>query len=834
MSEPRHALSRLGRTPLFTLTASLTLSLAIGANTAVFALIDRVVLRPLPYPQSDRLLELDHGSRVLNLSSGVGMTSGLYYQYQRARTLESLAIYQQSESTLVTDGAPAQIQIAHATASLADVLRVPPQVGRWFADSETAPGGPALVVLSHGLWVRRFGADPRITERSVVLDGVPTHVIGVMPASFAFPHSQIEAWVPARISRAMGFAVPFTYDGVARLRSGVSVDTARTELNALIADLPNVYPGDPAMQGNVDGVLRSAARPLKDMFIGSAARGLWVLLAAMALLFAVACANIANLVLVRASSRQREVAVRRALGASVTSIAGLFLSESVVLAAIGTAGGVAIAGAALRLLVVTRPATLPRLHEVALDPIVIAFAAGIGLTAGLVLGSIPALWGLTATSGLRGPERGHTASGRERTTRHLLMAGQVAMALALLVGAGLMARSYVRLRAIDPGFYPSSALTFRVGLPEGDYPTRAAAAVAHRAILERIAREPGVDAVSASTGLPLADACFGNSLLVRGQRLGADPVAKVGRMCAVSEGFVSAMRMRLVQGRDLERADVDRGRTNVLVNEAFVRTVLDGADPLGRQFRSNAPPPPGVALADAATDWNGAPPWLTIVGVVSNTPFLSLTESTPVAYVYMPMSIAGGPDIPDTALLGPSNGAMTYVVRARVSPATLTPAVERAVQSVDRSLAVAQVRTLQDIVDGASAQMAFTVALLVIAGIVALGIGVVGIYGVVAYAVSQRRREIGLRLALGATPGGVVAMIVRQGTIVALAGAAAGLVAALGMSRVLASLLFGVSPRDPVVFMTVGAILAIVAVVSCWLPARAAASVSPAEALSAE
>jgi len=835
MTDLRHALRRLARTPVFALAASLTLCLALGANATVFALLRGVVLNPLPYPHSDRLIELDHGSTVLRLPAGIGMTSGLYYQFSRAGTLEGLAIHRSLAGTIVRDGRPERIAIAFTTADLARVLQVGPSLGRWFSEDESAPGGRAVAVLSYGLWVRRFGADPGIVNENVTLDGVPTQIVGVMPASFAFPDTGIEAWVPARVSRAMGFAVPFGYRGVARLKPGVTIEAARAELNTLIADLPNVYPGDRAVEGNIRrGGLSSAAVPLKEATIGSAANGLWVLLAAMALLLLVACANIGNLVLVRADGRQREVSVRRALGATFADVVRFFLSESLLLAAIGVLGGLAIASAALQALIANGPTTLPRLHEVRIDAVTITFTMALGLVACVMFGLIPLLRSLTFASSLRDGGRGTTASPRQHRTRHVLMAGQVALALALLVGAALMVRSYDRLRAIDLGFNPQAALTFRVGLPARDYPTRAAAVTAHRAILERLAREPGVEAVSASSGLPLADTCFGNAIFVRGQNVPDGTRAPIARLCAATEGYVAAMGLRLLRGRDLERADVDRARTNVLVNEAFVRTVLGGTDPIGKQVKSNAPPPPSARTVDGAFEWEGGPPWLTIVGVVSNTPFETLTEPAPVAVLYMPLSIAGGPDIPNIAMLGPTTSAATFVVRTTVAPATLTAAVQRAVQGVDSSLAVAQVMTLQSLVDRDAAQMALTMALLVIAAAGGLAIGIIGIYGVIAYAVSQRRSEIGVRLALGASPGTVVSMIVKQGAVVALAGVAAGLALAASGSGVLGSLLFGVSPHDPLVFVGVSTLLAVVAVVACWLPARSAARISPTEALRAE
>jgi putative ABC transport system permease protein len=836
MTELRHALRRLVRTPVFALAAALTLSLAIGANTTVFALLNGVVLNPLPFPDSNRLIALEHGSGVIRIASGIGLTSGMYYQFTKAGTLEALAIYRAGDSTLVTGGRPERISIARTTADLSRALQVSPRVGRWFTEAEAAPGGPAVAVLSHGFWVRRFGADPAVMERSVSIDGVPTQIVGIMPASFAFPDPLTDVWLPARVSRAMGFAVPFGYRGVARLKPGVSIERARAELNTLIADLPNAYAGDRTVLalGSTRGGLYSTALPLKDATIGSVGNGLWVLLTAMALLLFVACANVGNLVLVRAEARQREIIVRRALGANLTDVAKYFLSESLWLTGIGAAGGLAIASVALSALVVNGPATLPRLHEVRIDAPTVVFTVALSLVASAAFGLIPLLRALSFSGGLRDAGRATTASVRQHRTRHVLMAGQVAVALALLVGAALLARSYDRLRAIDLGFTPSSALTFRVGLPERDYPTRAAAVHAHRAILEQLQREPGVVGVSASTGLPLADACFGNAIIVRGQAAPRGMTGSVARLCAASEGYVTAMQMRLLRGRDLVRADIDDGRTNVLVNEAFVTRVLGGGDPIGRQVRSSAPPPPDARAVDGTVEWDGAPPWLTIVGVVSNTPFETLIEPTPEAVLYMPLSIAGGPDIPSRSLLGPSISAATYVVRSSVAPAGLTAAVQRAVQTVDNSLAVAQVLTLQGLVDRGAAQMALTMTLLVIAAAVALAIGVIGIYGVIAYVVSQRRNEIGVRLALGATPRTVVAMIVKQGAIVALSGVAAGLALAAACSGVLASLLFGVTPHDPMVFAGVGALLTMLALVACWIPARRAARINPTDALRVE
>jgi putative ABC transport system permease protein len=404
------------------------------------------------------------------------------------------------------------------------------------------------------------------------------------------------------------------------------------------------------------------------------------------------------------------------------------------------------------------------------------------------------------------------------------MGGQVALALVLLVASGLMVRSFQKLRAVDPGFNPASTLTFRLGLPAKRYPTRAAAVAAHRAFLDRLSAIPGVTAVSASTCLPLRGGCFGNTLYVEGRTRRENTAANIAWLRAVSGGYVEAMGMRLLRGRTIDRHDVDRGEPVVTVNKAFADVFFPNQDAIGQRIRSSTPPTSRLAT----------PPWLTIVGIVSNTSTVALAESAPAVQLFMPMSIAGGPDIPAETLLGPSVTDMSYVVRAAIAPSELAPAIRRAISQVDANVAVAELGTLQDTVDRAAAQTAFTMALIVIAALVALMLGVVGIYGVIAYIVSQRTSEIGVRLALGADPGTIVALILRQGGLVTVAGAAVGFAATLAGSRWLASLLYGVSPRDPAVFGATTLLLLTVALVACWIPARRAARVSPLEALRAE
>jgi putative ABC transport system permease protein len=811
--ELRQAARRLVRTPVFTLAAALTLALAIAANASIFTVVHRVVLNPLPYPESSRLIALDYGVPSRNMSSGLtSMAWQLYYQLaDHARTLEGVAVYDFGATTLTGGGTPERIRVSRATPSLATVLRVSPALGRWFTEAEGETGAAPVAVLSHGLWVRRFGSDPGIVGRSVPLNGVPTEVVGVMPASFSFPDNRIELWTAAQATRANASFL-FSLNGIARLRDGTAIETARAEITTLIQDLSRRVP-------NQRGIV-SAAMPLQDSIVGRIATALWVLLASAGLVLLVACANVANLFLVRSETRQREVAVRRALGAGNRGVARYFFTESTLLALVGGVLGLALAWGGVQLLVAFGPASLPRLNEIRIDGFVLAFSLALSVLAAAMFGAIPLLRLTPLPATLHENGRGQTATRGSYRARQLLMGGQVALALILLVASGLMVRSFQKLRAVDPGFDPSSAFTFSIGLPETKYPTRAAAVDVHLRILDRLAAVPGVTAASTSTCLPIDGGCFGNGLRVEGELDDPTRARPWVFFRAIGGSYNEAMGMTLLRGRTIDRGDIDRGETNVVVNKAFADAYFPGADPIGRRIRSGTPP---TKLAP--------PPWLTIVGIVSNTPTMALSEPSPMPHLYMPMSIAGGPDIPRETLLGPSVATTNYIVRSSTPPLQLAGAVRSAIDEIDPDLAMAQVRALQEIVDRASDQTSFTMVLLAIAAVVALLLGAIGIYGVVSYIVTQRTGEIGVRLAMGAEPRSVASMILRQSSAVTLIGIAAGLVAAFAGSRWIQSLLYQVSPRDPVVFFATTLFLLGVALLACWLPARRAARLSPLEAL---
>jgi putative ABC transport system permease protein len=812
--ELRHAARRLRRAPIFTAAAATTLALAIAANAAIFTLVYRVVLNPLPYADSGRLLALDHGIPSRNVPSGVNvMTWQLYHQLaDNARTIERIAAYFSSGATLTGSGTPERVAITRATPSLASVLRVAPALGRWFTEPEGVPGAPAVAVLTHGLWVRRFGADPAIVGRNILIDGVPTNVVGVMPASFTFPQAPVDLWLPAQSTRASASFL-FTLQGVARLRDNETVATARAEMTSLIADLARTAP-------NQRGLV-STALPLHESVVGNIAGALWILLAAVGLVLLVACANIANLFLVRSESRQREVAVRRALGAGTRRLARYFLTESVLLGVVGGILGLVLAWAGVRLLVAFGPVNLPRLSEVRIDGVVIAFTAGLSLLAALAFGAIPLLRLAPITVTLHDSGRGQTATRGQHRARHVLMTAQVALALVLLVASGLMVRSVQQLRNLDLGFDPASTLSFGVALPARAYETRERAAATHYAILDRLNALPGVISASASSCLPISGGCMGNGLVVENE------LAEPGQLRrqfawfrAVAGGYFETVGIRLIRGRTIQQSDVDRREAVVVIDEALAAMYFPGQDPIGKRVRSGAPPNSKLPTA----------PWLEIVGIVSNTPTATLTAPR-LPQIYMPMSIAGGPDIPAQALIGPNITTMSYVVRSTADPSELVGAARTAVEDADPNLAISQVRTLQEIVDRAGDQMLFTMVLLGIAAGVALLLGAIGIYGVVSYIAAQRTGEIGLRLALGAEPAGVAALILRQSVGVTMIGIGLGLAGALAGGRLIEALLYNVSPRDPVVIGAVTLLLTGIALVACWLPARRAARLSPLEAL---
>ncbi len=817
--ELRHALRRLLRSPGFTAAALLSLGLALGANTAIFTLVRRIVLRPLPWPQSNQLLALEQGAPGLNIPTGLGLTEALYEHFlQRTHTLESIAMYWSQSYPVQAGGEPERLRITTATPTLLRVLRSQPQLGRWFQSSEGTPGSPAVVVLSHGLWQRRFAGRTDVLGQSILVNGMPHEVVGVMSASFAFPDPATDLWIPAVYDTANPRVGGFNWVGVARMKPGMTVADVRTDVDRAIATFAGAHPGNPtAIAITRDAHMHSTAIPLKQQITGSIERTLWLLLGSVAIVLLVACGNVANLFLVRAEARSREVAVRRALGAGRRGIALHFLAESALLSLGAWLLGMGVAQLAVKLLVRHGPAGLPRLHEVHLDLVIFVFAALLALACTVVFATAALMRvasGRAESASLREAGRANTTSRQRMRLRHFLIAGQMALAALLLVACGLMAKSFLQIRHQDPGFDANSALVFEVGLPEHDYPARDRdrEALLHHTLLEHLRSLPGVRSAAAATCLPLDGFCWGDPMKVDGVVLRQGEIPPVIAMRRVTAGYFSAMGTRVLRGRAFESGDEDHATRAVVINQALANLYFAGRDPIGQRIF------PDIGAT--------SPAWFTVVGVVGNTATTTLTESQPVGILYFPLR--------DGSNEGPSITSMGYVVRTAVPPLSLVDAVQHELQAIDARVPLARVRTLEDSLGEARAQAAFTLALLAIAASVALLLGLVGVYGVISYAVSQRRSEIGVRLALGARPGDVSRMIVRQGTAVVLSGLFIGLAASVATSRLMNALLFRVSAHDPVTYLRVSAILFAVALLACWLPARRAARLDPATALRAE
>lgn len=815
LRESRHAVRRLLRTPGFTAAAVLTLALAVAANTAIFALVYHIAIAPLPYPAAERLIALEHAAPGVGLASGVGMSEGFYREYGRLPSVEAIALYQTGDVTLSGTGDAAErLQALRATPSLGGLLGARPALGRWLGEADGRPGAPNVALLTHALWARRFGASPAVLGTTVRLDGVSYQVVGVMPPAFAFPDDRPALVLPLTLDPAEPRLGGFNFRGIARLRPGASAAAVRRAQDDVIAQLPVRFPASAGLARTlIDAKLGSLAQPFREQVLGETARVLWVLLGAVAVVLLIACANLANLFLVRADARWREVAVRRALGAGAGRLAAFFLAESLLVALASGVLGLLLGGAAVELLVRHGPVALPRLHEVRIGGVVASFALLASVAAGLGLGLMPLARRAPAAASplLQEAGRGNTVSGGRMRARRTLMAAQVALAVVLLVAAGLMARSVHHLRRVDPGFRADSRLTFRVGLSDADYPSGDAAAAFHDRLLERLRALPGVRDAAYTSMLPLDGDGEGDPLEVRGRPTESGTVNPVVRVRRVSPSYFSTIGIPMRRGRPFDAADA-AGRTgSVVVNEALAALYFPGQEVLGRQLRKV-----GSSESDG---------WLTVVGVVGNTATYDLREETPTPQLFLP------PRSGVNARVG-SPHRVAYVLRTTGgTPLELVPAVRRALGELDPGVAMARAEPLSELVARAGARAAFTTVLLLIAAAVALSLGLVGVYAVISYGVAQRTGEIGVRLALGARPADVRAMVVRQSGGVIACGVVLGLAAAVAGTRPLRALLYGVAWNDAPTYAAVAVGIFAVAMAACWMPAARAARVEPMEAL---
>jgi predicted permease len=811
----RRAAQGLRRAPGFTALCVLTLAVAIGADTAVFSIVDAVLLRPLPYPRAERLVGLWQTLPGLGLKQ-VGLSDATYLLYRgHRRALAEMAIYRRGLVNLTGGDVPERVPSAQATATLFAVLGVAPALGRAFDPAEERPGAPPVAVLSDALWRRKLGGDPRVLGRTVRIDGVTTQVIGVMPAGFGFPRLDTALWLPLAIDPAKLSTGTLSYDGVGRLAPGATPRMATAELNAFARRLDRWLPGEDSKIMVASG-FAALARPLREDVVGEVGKALWVLFGAVGCILVIACANVANLLIVRGEGRQKEMAIYTALGAPRGRLIGAMLAESLLIGCGAGVAGMLLAWGGLRLLAALRPAALALLPAPAIDPRAMGFAVALALMTSVLFGLLPA-WRASRSEGLaaalKGEGRAMTAGRGRQRVRQVLVALQLAMALVLLTGSGLMLRSFRRLAAVDPGFEPAAALTLDLALPAASYPDDLAVAHFFDQALARIAALPGVAAAGATTTLPLQGA------QANGHRLADFPRPEnapppVFQFQYVTPGYFRSMGIPVVAGRGLEAGDAERRDGAVVVSAALARHWWPQGGALGRRLRPDQ-------------DSNGklVDPWYTIVGVAGDVHQGGVVEKVP-EIVYYP-------------LLGKVRGdwvarQMTVVVRAasrQMAPESLAPAIRRELARISADLPVANVRTLEEVVHGARSRYEFSAFMVLLATAIAVALGAVGLYGFVSYLVGQRSAEIGIRMALGATERGIRWLVVREALATAAAGLAVGLAAAAALSGWTISLLFEISPLDPVSFAIAPLLLVTVTLVASYLPADRAARVEPRTAL---
>ncbi|HYU34409.1 MAG TPA: ABC transporter permease [Thermoanaerobaculia bacterium] len=805
----------LRRSPGFFLIVIFTLAVGIGANAAIFTVVNSVLLQPLPYPEPEGIVGVSHTAPGINMPQ-LELSDGTYFLYRRDnRTLESLGIYWDGSVTLTGGEEPERVAASGATAGVFSTLRVPAALGRTIQEADEKPGAEPVIVLSDGLWHRRFGGDRAAIGSLLRVDGVASRIVGVMPADFRYPVADAELWLPMTIDPADLQMTSFNYNAVGRLRPGVSPRRAEGDLASLVWRIPEMPKAEVSR-----GMLESArfavlVHPLRDDIVGDVGKVLWVLLGSVGLILLIACANVANLFLVRAEGRQREVAVRSALGASRWNIMRLFLGESLFLALAGGALGLGLAVAGVRLLVAMRPEGLPRLEEISVDGTVLAFTVGVAVMAGLLVGLFAALrYGRPElVPSLKEGGRGGTV-GRERLrARNALVVFQVAIALVLLVSAGLMIKSFWRLRNVRAGVDPENLLTLRLNLPDVEYKEPQKTAQLMVQLLEKVEAIPGVVSAATVNVLPLSDGGETDGHVIEDFPLAPGEVPPILTTRWVSPDYFKTMGIPLTDGHGFDHLDPHGVVREALVSRSLAQHFWPGKIPLGKRLTMGLGKPPH---------------WVPIVGVVGDVRDEGLQNDPPVM-VYYPMEPQVGYD---GVVRMPRS--FTLVVRSSGDPLRLVKPVREAVWSFDPNLPLAQIRTMDEVVARSMVRTTFTMMLLVIAGAVALLLGTVGIYGVISYVVSQRTREIGVRMALGAGRSDISRMVLKEGFGLALLGIVLGLAGAFACTRLMVALLFDVSPTDPLTFAAVPALLATIALFASWVPAQRAASVQPLEAIRGE
>jgi putative ABC transport system permease protein len=815
LKDLRYGLRTLLKEPTFALIAVVTLALGIGANTAIFSVIDAVLLRPLPYAESDRLVLVNERSPQMD---GMSISWPNYVDWRaQNQVFEKIAVFNRGNYNLTGNGEPERILTAQTTADLFATLRVNAALGRVYTEEEDKPGATPVVVLSHGLWQRRFGGDPSVVNRTIQLNDRAYTVIGVMPQGFQFP-SRVEMWTPAGpLSAQPNWQQrgnhPGLY-GVARLKPGVTIEQARADMDNIAAGLEKLYPN--SNQGN-----RVRMMPLLENYVRDVRRALWFMFGAVGMVLLIACANVANLLLARAATRQKEMAVRTALGAGRWRIARQLLTESVLLALIGGGVGLSLAPWGVKLILYISPDAIPRAQEIGVDVRVLAFTIAVSVLTGVIFGLVPAWQSgkVDVHETLKEAGRGNTGS--RQWLRGGLVVTEIASALFLLVCAGLLIRSFYRLQQVNPGFSYDRLLSFTITLPQRKYNTQQQSDF-YQQLIEKTRALPGVESVAVASGLPLGNNGWQTSFTVEGQPAPPPGQTPLMEACVVSSDYFKAMGIPLKAGRyftdqdnrqhlasrDLSGLSEEErqiaGLNSIVIDEEFARRHWPNEDAVGKRLRLGTDP---------------KMPTLTVVGVVGRVKIEdSLRSESRYVQGYFPF-------------LQLPFGGMTVVVKHRLEPEQMTAAVRQQVLSLDPNQPVYNIRTMDQIHDESVASEKLNLTLLGLFASVALALAMVGIYGVISYSVTQRTHEIGIRVALGARGRDVLGLVIGQGMKLALVGVAGGVLISLALTRLMETLLFNVKATDPLTFAAIALLLTLVALLACYLPARRAAKVDPMIAL---
>ncbi|MGW8267306.1 MAG: ABC transporter permease, partial [Longimicrobiales bacterium] len=782
---------------------------------------DAIVLSPLPFQDSDRLVAVQHAAPAQGMADA-GQCAAWHFTYEdEARVFEDLGMFSGSTVSVTGNGPPEALPVAQVTDGVLRAIRITPVAGRIFTPGDMDPEAPPAVVLGHGYWRSRFGGDPSVVGRTLQIDGVTREIIGVAPPEVQALGAEASLILPLRFRRSDLFVGNIGYSSVARLRDGVSIEEAAADLNRVLPLAWEKFPGGPVASSDDPRFWTAEVYPLKDDLVGPVAGLLWVLLGGMAVVLLIACANVANLFLVRAEGKEGEMAVRTAMGASGSRISWEYLKESLLLGVLGGGVGLFLAQLGLRSLLAIAPTSLPRLEEVTLDANIVLFTLAVSLGSGLLFGLIPMLRHRRGnlTDALK---EGGRSGMRERGRHHaqnVLAISQMALALVLLVAAGLMLKSFQGLRSVDPGFgNPEEVLALRLYIPPQEIRSGEEVAQAFEAMVRRLGEIPGVSSVGLATQIPMAGGNNVNPFFVRGQETDPDNPMITRRHKWIGGGYLETMQIPLLAGRAITWDDVHDRAPVALLSESLAREVFGSPEAAMGQYVAARPDPPA---------------WKEVVGVVSDVREDGMSQDPPML-VYWPQVTLGfwEGNAPDQIQTWRGSG---LAIRSdRLGTPGFMEEVEVAIWEVNPNLPLVSALPLADLMESSMARVSFPMVLLGIAGVVALILGLVGVYGVISYTVSQRSRELGMRMALGAEAGRVMLMVVRQGAALALAGILVGLALAFGVTRLMAAVLFDVSPVDPGTYGAVAGGLLTVALLASYLPARRAARVDPIVALRSE